>query len=83
MERPPEARRAPGAGGTHRHVLDVLREPGAIFLVQLLQPELQPGVLRLHLLELALGGEQHLGTANMLAAALLPWPSKGHEEAAP
>ena len=78
MARPPQARGAPGAGGTHRHVLDVLREPGAIFLVQLLQPELQLGVLRLHFLELALGGEQHLGTANTLAAALVLRPSKGH-----
>lgn len=80
MERPLPARRAPGAGVTHRHILDVLCEPGAIFLVQLFQPELQPGVLCLHLLELALGGEQHLGTANtkgMLAAALILWPSKG------
>lgn len=69
MERAPQARRAPGAGGTHRHVLEVLCEPGAIFLIQLLQPELQLGVLRLHLLELALGGEQHLGTANTCTAA--------------
>lgn len=81
MESPPEAGRAPGAGGTHRHVLDVPRQPGAIFLVQLLQLELQPGVLRLHLLELALGGEQHLGTANTLAAALVPPPGEGHQAA--
>jgi len=77
MERAPQARRAPGTGATHRHVLDVLREPAAIFLIQLLQPELQLGVLGLHLLELALGGQQHLGTANTLAAALVLRPSKG------
>lgn len=78
MERPPQAWKDPGAGGTHRHILDVLCEPGAVFLIQLFQPELQQGVLCLHLLELALGGEQHLGTANMLIAALVLQPSKGH-----
>lgn len=67
-----------GSGGTHRQVLDVLRKPGAVLLVELLQTQLQPGVFRLHLLQLAPGGEQHLGTASVHTAALSLQPNEGH-----
>lgn len=62
----------------HHQVLDVLSKTTAIFLIQLLQLKLQLGILNLHLLELALRGEQHLQHRKHTVTPgnqVLPWAS--------
>lgn len=60
----------------HRQGLGIALQPDGVFLIHLLELQLQPGVLSLSLAELALAGGQHLGMEAALNLCSVRWSSK-------